>query len=182
MSRLCLVVAGGGYSPVVVGGLLASLEVEHRLCTHGTWVWTSSRRWGRTENPACCGPQGRKESDTTERLDNNRLYKQRLKSCVHAPRGIFPDLRWNPCSLNSQADSSPLNHQGSPGVNYWTREEKQERKWSLSVLSDSLRASPSVAISRQEYPSGLPFPSPVIECTKPQSVSEITELIVGQSK
>ena len=45
---------------------------------------------------------------------------------------------------------------------------KRKWKWSRSVLSDSLRphglvayqASPSMGFSRQEYWSGLPFPSP----------------------
>ena len=29
--------------------------------------------------------------------------------------GIFPDQRLNPCLLHWQADSQPLDHQGSPG-------------------------------------------------------------------
>ena len=40
---------------------------HHRLNRH----WANSRRWWRTEKPGCCGPWGRKESDTTERLNNN---------------------------------------------------------------------------------------------------------------
>ena len=32
--------------------------------------------------------------------------------------GIFPDQGSNPCSLHYQADSQPLRHQGSPGVNF----------------------------------------------------------------
>ena len=71
--------------------------------------------------------------------EQQQIVEQRLKSCVHVPCGIFPDLRWNPCPLNSQADSSPLNHQGSPGVNFWTWKEKKKRKWSRSVMSDSLQ-------------------------------------------
>ena len=55
-----------------------------------------------------------------------------------------------------------LSHQGSPAPQWkW--------KWSLSVMSDSLRspglnlhqAPLSMGFSRQEYRSGLPFPSPV---------------------
>ena len=41
--------------------------------------------------------------------------------------------------------------------------KKEERKWSRSVVSDSLRpyqAPPSKGFSRQEYWSGWPFPSP----------------------
>ena len=36
-----------------------------------TWVWANSGWWWRTGKPACCSPWGRKESDTTERLNNN---------------------------------------------------------------------------------------------------------------
>ena len=32
--------------------------------TQWTWVWTSSRRWWRTEKSRCCSPWGRKESQT----------------------------------------------------------------------------------------------------------------------
>ena len=31
---------------------------------------------------------------------------------------IFPDQGWNPCPLHQQADSLPLDHQGSPFINY----------------------------------------------------------------
>ena len=37
--------------------------------TQWTWVWASSERWWRTGSLACCSPWGRKESDTTERLN-----------------------------------------------------------------------------------------------------------------
>ena len=32
--------------------------------TQWTWVWTSSRRWSRTEKSRCCSPWGCKESQT----------------------------------------------------------------------------------------------------------------------
>ena len=43
-------------------------------------------------------------------------------SVAHGPScsaacGIFPDQGSNPCPLHWQADSQPLRHQGSPGVN-----------------------------------------------------------------
>ena len=46
-----------------------------------------------------------------------------------------------------------------------TKAQIRGRKWSRSVVSDSLwtvayQASPSRGFSRQEYWSGLPFPSP----------------------
>ena len=42
--------------------------------TQWTWVWASSGRWWRTGSLACCGSWGRKESDTTEWLNNNKQY------------------------------------------------------------------------------------------------------------
>ena len=37
--------------------------------TRWTWVWVNSRSWWWTGGLACCGPWGRKESDTTEQLN-----------------------------------------------------------------------------------------------------------------
>ena len=37
--------------------------------TQWTWVWVNSRSWWWTGGLACCGPWGRKESDTTEQLN-----------------------------------------------------------------------------------------------------------------
>ena len=37
--------------------------------TQWTWVWMDSGSWWWTGRPACCGSWGRKESDTTERLN-----------------------------------------------------------------------------------------------------------------
>ena len=42
--------------------------------------------------------------------------EHRLSSCGSAARGIFPTQGWNPRLLRWQADSSPLDHQGSPGI------------------------------------------------------------------
>ena len=39
-----------------------------------TWVWANWEIVGGQGNLACCCPWGRKESDTTERLNNNRLW------------------------------------------------------------------------------------------------------------
>ena len=54
------------------------------------------------------------------------------------------------------------------GCENWTiKKAESERKWSRSVVSDSAtpwtiayQAPPSMGFSRQEYWSGLPFPSP----------------------
>ena len=40
----------------------------------------------------------------------------RLRSAQPTASGILPDLRSNLCPLHSQADSQPLDHQGSPGL------------------------------------------------------------------
>ena len=42
--------------------------------TQWTWVWANWEIVGGQGNLACCCPWGRKESDTTERLNNNRLW------------------------------------------------------------------------------------------------------------
>ena len=54
-----------------------------------------------------------------------------------------------------------------PAYRFLRRQEKKERKWSLSVLSDSAtpwtvvhQAPPSMEFSRHEYWSRLSFPSP----------------------
>ena len=39
--------------------------------TQWTWVWANSGRWWRTGKPGGCNPWGRKESDTSEWLNNN---------------------------------------------------------------------------------------------------------------
>ena len=70
-------------------------------------------------------------------------------------QGIFPTQWSNSHLLHWQAESLPLTHL-----------RKEERKWSRSVMSDSatLRTADrqvplSMGFSRQEYWSGLPFPS-----------------------
>ena len=96
--------------------------------------------------------------------------------------GSFPDQGSNPHLLHWQADSLPLSHQGSPAILFMVtllRESicvlcrdsgllhmrKKER--SRLVVSDSAtpwtvayQAPLSMGFSRQEYWSGLPFPSP----------------------
>ena len=79
------------------------------------------------------------------------------------PPGDLLNSEIEPLSSASPAmrvDSSPTEPPGKPKLNI--------RKWkcSRSVMSDSLRlfaayqAPPSMGFSRQEYWSGLPFPSP----------------------
>ena len=41
--------------------------------THWTWVWVNSRSWWWTGRPGCCDSWGRKELDTTERLNWTEL-------------------------------------------------------------------------------------------------------------
>ena len=40
--------------------------------TQWTWVWANTGRWWRTGSLACCSPCGCKETNTTERLNNNK--------------------------------------------------------------------------------------------------------------
>ena len=42
--------------------------------TRWTWVWVDSGNWWWTGGLACCGSWGRKESDTTERLNWTQLF------------------------------------------------------------------------------------------------------------
>ena len=56
--------AGGEESDKGWGGWMASL-------TQWTWVWASFGRWWRTGKPGVLQSWGRKESDMTERLNNN---------------------------------------------------------------------------------------------------------------
>ena len=54
----------------------------------------------------------------------HRLQMRQLSSCgsrasCFAACGIFPDQGSNPCPLHWQADSQPLRHQGSPGIDFF---------------------------------------------------------------
>ena len=53
--------------------------------TQGTWVRVNSRSWWWTGRP--CSPWGRKESDTTERLDWTKL-----KGNIHSQTGVNESL------------------------------------------------------------------------------------------
>ena len=57
--------------------------------------------------------------------------------------GIFPDQGSNPCPLHWQADSQPLRHQGSPGIDFWS--EFWRVSWSYLGQGDILN-----------YPSNCP--------------------------
>ena len=46
-------------------------EDEMASPTQWTWVWANSGRWWRQGSLVCCSPRDRKESDTTEHLNNN---------------------------------------------------------------------------------------------------------------
>ena len=43
--------------------------------TRWTWIWASSRRWWRTEDPRGCSSRGRKEWDVIERLNSSNVKK-----------------------------------------------------------------------------------------------------------
>ena len=60
-------------------------EDEMASPTQGTWVWVNSRSWWWTGRP--CSPWGRKELDTTERLDWTKL-----KGNIHSQTGVNESL------------------------------------------------------------------------------------------
>ena len=83
--------------------------------------------------------------------------------CHFLLQGIFPTQGSNPCLLHWQADSLPLNHLR---ILYYCMKVKVKMK-SLShaqlfatLWAVAYQAPPSMGFSRQEYWSGLPFPSP----------------------
>ena len=51
--------------------------------TQWTWVWANTRRCWRTGKPGMLQSMGRKESDTTERLNNNNNNNNKLKQSLH---------------------------------------------------------------------------------------------------
>ena len=69
-----------------------------------TWTWANSRRWWVKGGLECCSPWGRKESDTTGRLNNNNdnrcHWAQRQLSLGGGSRGfgsiqgVFFQQRW----------------------------------------------------------------------------------------
>ena len=78
-------------------------------------------------------------------------------------QGIFPTQGLNPGLLHWQVDSLPLSHQGSPMLFIlcvWqslSHVRFFETPWTVAH-----QAPLSMEFSRQEYWSGLPFPSPVL--------------------
>ena len=78
-------------------------------------------------------------------------------------QGIFPTQGLNPGLLHWQVDSLPLSHQGSPMLFIlcvWqslSHVRLFETPWTVAH-----QAPLSMEFSRQEYWSGLPFPSPVL--------------------
>ena len=63
--------------------------------TRWTWVWASSRKWWRTEKAGMPQSMGHKESDTTERLNNNYLYKFKSKVDLSLSQGASSTHWWH---------------------------------------------------------------------------------------
>ena len=59
--------------------------------TRQTWVWASSGRWWTMGSLACCSRWGRKESDTTERL-NWPNWLTDSQSTLNDPKSYYPPL------------------------------------------------------------------------------------------
>ena len=102
--------------------------------------------------------------------------------CHFLLQGIFPTQRWNLCLLHWQADFLPLSHLGSPKHCIYVYKYIYTHRHTYSVCTYiiymcaqslscvQLFATPwtvahqaplSMEFSRQEYWSGLPFPSPI---------------------
>ena len=103
--------------------------------TQWTGVWASSRRWWRTGKPGGC-----EESDMTEQLNNKWLF-------------IFIDV------------ITPIFWIFFSSLDVWTALKVKVKSLScvrlfLTPWTVAYWASLSMGFSRQEYQSGLPFPSP----------------------
>ena len=80
-------------------------------------------------------------------------------------QGIFLTQEWNPCLLHWQADSLPLYHLGRPLLLLLL--SRFSCVWFCATPQTAAQQTPpSLGFSRQEYWSGLPFPSPMHENEK----------------
>ena len=92
--------------------------------------------------------------------------RQEYKSGLPFPSpGDLPDPGIEPRSPALQADALPLSHQGIVSVTFkfsrfWLSEVAQSCLTLCNPWTVAHQAPPSMGFSRQEYKSGLPFPSP----------------------
>ena len=82
------------------------------VITTNTWVWVNSGSWWWTEGLACCDSWGRKESDTTERLNWTELILNRNSKSRH--HCLVPDFKGKSLSI------SLLSMMLAVGVSYMT--------------------------------------------------------------
>ena len=95
--------------------------------TQRIWVWASSGNWWWTGKPGmCCSPWGLKESDTTERLNNNKAkmsteavsmwYNELFFASVTLLiRSLIPYM---PIIIRGKKQDSPKSHPPTQGK--WT--------------------------------------------------------------
>ena len=92
--------------------------------TQGTWIWASSRR-GWKGSRACCSPWGRKELNTTERLNNS-------KDAASSGRGAWegPGRTWASglCSVSSPSEAPIPRHPCGSGCHL-----QRQCHWHFSV-------------------------------------------------
>ena len=115
---------------------------------------------------AGCSPQGCKESDTTERLNNNKAYWKRLLFWAFTNRGVKFQvaLLWNSVYFLKYFKVFFFKPLLCFHI-YWEKVKVKSRShvqlfatpWTVAH-----QAPPSMGFSRQEYWSGLPFLSPGI--------------------
>ena len=81
-------------------------------------------------------------------------------ACHFLLQGILQIHGLNPCLLHRQTDSSPLSHLASPYIDMLLL-GCFSRVLLCAILWTAARQAPlSMGFSRQEYWSGLPFPTP----------------------
>ena len=101
---------------------------HHKLNGHGfEQTLADSEEQG---SLVCCSPRGRKESDTTERLNSNRTIKPRLPSL------LFPSSRVSLCSWRSALGAQKLLQEqlSKPMCSRWSSSHQQWWGGALRVM------------------------------------------------
>ena len=106
--------------------------------TQWTWVWASSRSSGQG-SLACCSPWGRKESDTTKRLNNNSITKAAMANFGRLPR----NNREVKGKIGSGEDGQRwvLSNLGTMGTT------NQDRNWGWETAASRTSTKPASPVS-----------------------------------
>ena len=82
--------------------------------TQWTWVWANFRRWWKAGSLVCCNPWGHKESDTNERLKNNK-FKNIRRKCKTVSEGFKMNQQYlavHSVQFSCSGMSDSLQHHG----------------------------------------------------------------------